>query len=40
MQNINKKLQGQEKKLEDSFLVIQKMSNKVVTLERKQAQNN
>ena len=40
MQNIDKKLQGHEKKIQDSFLVIQKMSNKVVTLERQQAQNN
>ena len=40
MQNIDKKLQGQENKLEDSFSVIQKMSNKVVTLERQQAEKN
>lgn len=40
MQNVDKKLQGWEKKLEDSCSVIWKMSNKAVTLERKQAQRN
>ena len=34
MLNIDKRLQGQEKKLEDSFSVMQKVSNKLVTLER------
>lgn len=40
MLNIDKRLQGREKKLEDSFSVMQKVSNKVVTLERQQAQGN
>ena len=40
MLNIDKRLQGWEKKLEDSFSMIQKVSNKVVTLERHQAQGN
>ena len=40
MLNIDKRLQGQEKKLEDSFSVMQKVSNMVVTLERQQAQGN
>ena len=40
MQNLDKRLQGQEKKLEDSFSVMQKVSNKVVTLERQQAQGS
>ena len=34
MLNTNKILQSQEKKLEDSFFVMQKVSNKVVILER------
>ena len=38
--NRDKRLQGQEKKLEDSFSVMQKMRKKVVTLERQQAQGN
>ncbi len=40
MQDIGKKLQIQNKKLEDSFSMIQKVSNKVVTLERQQTQGN
>lgn len=36
--SLDKRLQNQEKKLEDSFSMIQKMSNKVVALERRQAQ--
>ena len=40
MLNIDKILQGQEKKLEDSFFVMQKVRNKMATLERKQSQGN
>ena len=38
LQNLDNRLQGQEKKLEDSFSMMQKVINKVVTLERKKAQ--
>lgn len=40
MQNIDKKLQDQEKKIEENLSMVQKISNKVVTFERKQAQNS
>ena len=40
MLNIDKRLQGQKKDLEDKFSMMQKVSNKVVTLERHQAQGN
>lgn len=40
MQDIGQNFQFQDKKLEDSFSVIQKVSNKVETLERQQAQVN
>ena len=47
MQNIDKRLQDQGKKVEDqgkklenSFSVMQKVNNKVVTLERQQAQGS
>ena len=40
MKKIDKMLQGQEKKLEDGLLVMQKVGKKVVTLERQHAQGN
>lgn len=40
MQNIGKKLQDQEKKMEDNFLVVKKMRNELVTLKRQKAQRN
>ena len=40
MQNLDKRLQGQERKLEDNSSVMYKLSNKVVALERQQAQGS
>ena len=40
MLNIDNRLQGQDKKLEDSFSMMQKVSNKVVSVERQQAQGS
>lgn len=40
MQNIDKKLQDQEKRMEDNTTAMQKISNELVTIKRQQAQNN
>lgn len=40
MQNIDKKLEDQEKMMEDNFSMVQKMSNESVTIKRQQAQSS
>lgn len=40
MQNVDRRMLDQEKKMEENSAVVQKMGNELVTMKRQQAQNN